>query len=138
MRRLLIATLAVLVLAQLIPVDRVDPPVETEVPAPDDVRRVLVTSCYDCHSHETRRPWYAWVAPVSWLVAYDIQDARGHLNFSTWNRYTPEERAEKLEEVWEEVEEGEMPLWRYLPLHPDAQLDDRSRELIREWSEQSP
>jgi len=126
--------LAILV-AQLIPVERTNPPIEEEVPAPDAVREVLRRSCYDCHSNETRWPWYASVAPVSWLVTHDVSHAREHLNFSTWNRYDPEERAEKIEEAWEEVEEGEMPLWFYLPLHPDARLDPADRDLLRSWAQ---
>ena len=99
------------------------------------VRAVLERSCYDCHSHETRWPWYAWVAPTSWLLAWDVSEAREHLNFSTWNRYDAEKRRELLEEAWEEVEEGHMPLRIYLWLHPDAKLGDAERELLRDWSE---
>ncbi|MCZ6781905.1 MAG: heme-binding domain-containing protein, partial [Proteobacteria bacterium] len=105
-----IAGFAVLVVAQLIPLTRDNPPVETEAPASAELRELLRRSCYDCHSHETRWPWYAHLAPVSWLVVYDVHEAREHLNFSAWNRYDRVEQREKIEEVWEEVEEGEMPL----------------------------
>ena len=45
-------------------------------------------------------------------------------------------RTESLtEEVWEEVEEGEMPLWFHLPMHPEARLSDADKELLRAWSE---
>ena len=132
--RIVLVVVALLLLAQLVPVDRSNPPVEEEVPAPPEVRRILERSCYDCHSNETRWPWYAQVAPVSWLVAYDVEEAREHLNFSTWNRYDSEERAELLEEAWEEVEEGEMPLWYYLPAHPEARLSTGDLELLRAWA----
>jgi len=122
-------------LAQLVPVERSNPPVEEEVPAPAPVRKILRRSCYDCHSNETRWPWYARVAPVSWLVAYDVSEARGHMNFSTWNRYDARKRAKHLEEIWEEVEAGDMPLPYYLPLHPDAQLSREDRAAIHAWSE---
>jgi hypothetical protein len=108
--------------------------VEQEVDAPPQVRTVLEESCYDCHSHATRWPWYAWVAPASWLVAYDVTQGREHLNFSTWGRYDPEEREENLEEIAEMVEEGEMPLWYYLPLHPDARLTDADLAALRAWT----
>lgn len=121
--------------AQLVPVERTNPPVEREVSAPEDVRAVLRQSCYDCHSHETRWPWYARVAPASWLVARDVREGREELNFSAWNRLTPAKRAEKRREVWEEVEEGHMPPWFYLPLHPDARLTDSDRDLLRAWSQ---
>jgi mono/diheme cytochrome c family protein len=125
--------LAVLVLIQLVPVPRENPPVEEEVAAPSEVRQILRRSCYDCHSHETVWPWYSRIAPLSWLVAYDIREAREHLNFSTWNRYDDAKRRHKLEEAWEEVEEGEMPLWLYLPLHPEARLSQKDRDAIRAW-----
>ncbi len=72
----------VLALAQLVPLDRTNPPVDGEAPASGEVREVLRRSCYDCHSHETRWPWYAHVAPVSWWVVHDVHEAREHLNFS--------------------------------------------------------
>lgn len=119
------------VVIQLVPVDRSNPPVEEEIPASDTVRAVLRESCYDCHSNETRWPWYAYVAPASWIVARDVEHAREHMNFSTWNRYDAEERADHLEEIWEEVEEGGMPLGKYLSLHPDARLTDDDRAVLR-------
>jgi hypothetical protein len=131
-----LASIAGLLLAiQLIPVDRSNPPVEEEVPAPATIREILRTSCYDCHSNESAWPWYAYVAPVSWLVAHDVEEAREHLNFSTWNDYDEEEQIELLEEVWEEVEDGEMPLWFYVPLHPEAELSEQQRGLLHSWVE---
>ncbi len=130
-----IAAGTALVVAQLIPLTRDNPPVETEAPASAELRELLRRSCYDCHSHETRWPWYAHLAPVSWLVVYDVHEAREHLNFSAWNRYDGKEQREKIEEVWEEVEEGEMPLWYYLPLHPDAALSAADQSLLRDWSD---
>lgn len=119
---------------QIIPADRSNPPVESEVPASDAVRAILRRSCYDCHSNETVWPWYSKVAPVSWLVAHDVHDGRKELNFSTWNRYTPEQRQEKLRESWEQVEEGEMPLWFYLPTHREASLSSDDRKQLRNWA----
>jgi hypothetical protein len=119
---------------QAVPVDRTNPPIETEVPAPDAVRAVLRGSCYDCHSHESAWPWYSRVAPVSWLVARDVCEARSELNFSAWNRRSAEDQAEAPEEIWEEVEEGEMPPWFYLPLHREARLSDADRAILRDWA----
>jgi len=130
----LASTGALLLLIQLIPVSRTNPPVEELVPAPDSVLAVLRQSCFDCHSHETRWPWYAHVAPASWLVAQDVNEGRGHLNFSTWNRYDAEKRADKLKAIWEEVDGGQMPLKIYLPLHPSARLSDQDRTIIHDWT----
>lgn len=123
-----------LALAQLVPVDRTNPPVEEEIPAPPELHAVLRRVCYDCHSHETRWPWYSRVAPVSWLVARDVRHARKHMNFSTWNAYDAKERGENLDEAVEEVEEGNMPLPSYRFLHRDAELSETEVALLRAFA----
>ncbi|MDQ2931377.1 MAG: heme-binding domain-containing protein [Gemmatimonadota bacterium] len=120
---------------QLVPVDRTNPPVETEIPATAQVRSVLRRACYDCHSNETVWPWYSRIAPVSWLVAHDVHDGREELNFSTWNRYTTEQQLKKLKKSGNEVAEGEMPPSIYFPLHPDARLSADDRALLRAWAQ---
>ena len=132
-RALLLAALTFLV-AQAIPVKRDNPPAEGEISAPPAVQALLKRSCYDCHSNQTRWPWYARIAPVSWLVAHDVHEGREHLNFSTWGRYSADERREHVEEIRENVEEGEMPLWFYLPLHPEAKLTAADVERIARWT----
>lgn len=132
-----LAALALLFLAiQGVPVDRGNPPVEEEVPASPEARAVLKRACYDCHSNEVVWPWYANVAPASWLVARDVREGREAVNYSTWNRLDARHRREALHESWEEVEEGEMPLWLYLPLHPEARLSEQDRAVLRDWSRQ--
>jgi len=129
---------AVFLAAQLVPVTRVNPPVETEAPAPPDVKAVLRRACYDCHSNETVWPWYSYVAPVSWLVADDVNHGRQHLNFSMWNRVKPEHLQKLMHDAWWEVEHDEMPLWYYLPMHPAARLSDADKALLRSWMQPSP
>lgn len=128
------ALAALFVAIQAVPVDRSNPPIEQEVPASPEARAVLKRACYDCHSNEVRWPWYARVAPVSWLVARDVREGREDVNYSTWNRLSASDQREELEESWETVAEGEMPLWFYLPMHPEARLSDEDRAILREWS----
>ena len=133
--RIVLVALAVLLLGiQLVPVNRSNPPVQGELDAPADVMAVVEESCYDCHSNETTWPWYAYVAPVSWLVAHDVEEGREHLNFSAWTSYDADERADKLEEIWDEVEEGKMPLGKYVRLHGEAALTDADLEVLRAWT----
>lgn len=138
MRRIVLWTLGVLTVGlvgiQFVPVERTNPPVEQDVSAPQEVRLILLRACYDCHSNETVWPWYSRVAPVSWMIARDVRDGRAELNFSTWNLLTTKEQVEAMHESWEEVEEGEMPPWFYLPPHPDARLTEADREALRRWS----
>jgi len=137
MRRVGIGLVIVFVAAQVIPVPRTNPPATTELAAPIDVDGLLQRACYDCHSNETRWPWYAWVAPASWLVAWDVHEAREHLNFSTWGDYTPKRLRHELDELVEMVEEDEMPLWYYRPLHPDARLTDAERARLVSWARET-
>ena len=130
MRKAVLALLALLVLIQLVPYGRAhDNPRGRIEPAWDspETRELVVRACFDCHSNETRWPWYSWIAPMSWLVERDVAEAREHVNFSEWNR-----EQEDVEEAAEEVEEGEMPLWFYTPLHREARLSEEERvALIR-------
>lgn len=132
---ILVGALAVIFIAiQLVPVERTNPAVVADFDGPTAVKAVLETSCYDCHSHETSWPWYSRVAPMSWLVAHDVEEARDHLNFSQWGTLDAKRREKLTEEIWEEVEEGEMPLKVYLLAHPDARLSEADKATLRDWS----
>jgi hypothetical protein len=133
-RVVLITLGAVVVLTQLVPVSRSNPPVETEISAPDEVRALLRRACYDCHSNETRWPWYAYVAPASWLVASDVSDAREKMNFSTWNRYSEKKRGRRFGHISDELEEQGMPPWQYLLLHPEARLAAAEQDVLDKWA----
>lgn len=120
---------------QLKPVERTNPPVTQVVEAPDEVMAILRRSCFDCHSNETVWPWYSYVAPVSWKVTDHVNHGRRHVNFSQWDEYDAEERGEIIEESWEEVEKGGMPLQDYLNMHPEAELSDADRAVLKAWAE---
>lgn len=122
---------------QFVPVQRTNPPVDGEVPASAEVRAVLRHSCYDCHSNATVWPWYARIAPFSWLVAKDVREAREELNFSTWARLAPRERAHLLQEIRKEVEEGEMPPRLYLLPHPQARLSAADKTILQTWAQET-
>jgi len=125
----------VLVAIQLVPLSRSNPPIESALPAPPAVQAILERSCMDCHSHATRWPWYAYVAPVSWLVVYDVHHTREHLNLSRWGSYARDRQRKKLEEMLEEAEGGSMPMTPYLWVHPDAQLSDDDLATLRAFIE---
>jgi hypothetical protein len=133
-RWILLGLLLLLVVIQFVPIDRVNPPVEAEVPAPVHVRVILRRACYDCHSNETVWPWYSHVAPLSWLLVRDVQEGRAELNFSTWNQHSTQRQAKKLQESRKEVQEGDMPPWYYLPVHRHARLSVEDRAALRNWT----
>ncbi|MEY4374321.1 MAG: putative signal peptide protein [Candidatus Eisenbacteria bacterium] len=132
--RVTVAVIAVAVAAQLVPVERTNPPVRMEVDAPADVKRILERSCYDCHSNRTRWPWYSRVAPMSWLVARDVHEGREEINFSEWPMFDFDEQDHLLEQVEKQVTRGKMPLPVYLIMHGDAALSRADREKLLAWS----
>ena len=130
----LIVIAVILIAIQFIPVDKTNPTVTAELDAPMEVISVFKRSCYDCHSNETVWPWYSNIAPVSWLVASDVEDARAHLNFSEWENLSRKDRVKMKEEIWEEIEDEKMPLWKYNVMHPEANLTQKDKNLIRGWA----
>lgn len=135
--KIVVGVAVALLAIQLVPVDRSNPPAGGEIAAPPDVKALLERACYDCHSGQTEWPWYSRIAPVSWLVAHDVEEGREHLDFEHWDALEPKRAAHKLEELAEEVEEGEMPLWFYVPLHPEADLSDAERERLVSWANET-
>lgn len=98
------------------------------------ISRILTTACYDCHSNETDYPWYDKVAPVSWWVDSHVEEGREELNFSEWANYTEKRKHHKMEELIEEVGDGEMPLSSYTWIHRDASLTDQQRDELIAWA----
>lgn len=123
---LLIGGLLALLAIQLVPYgrDHSNPPVLAE-PQWDSPRteELVRRACYDCHSNEVVWPWYASVAPLSWLVLGHVEDGRDELNFSEWGR-----REQEIDEIVESVVEGSMPTWDYELLHSEARFSDAERD----------
>ena len=103
--------------------------------APGDVRSILERGCRDCHSHDTRWPWYSNIAPVSWFVINDVNHGRRHFNYSDWAQYDRDKIPNVLKEICEQTRKGEMPMSSYVWMHPDARLSDRDVSLLCDWSE---
>lgn len=125
--------LGILAALQLIPVERTNPMETSPLRVTPTVEPILKKACYDCHSNKTRWPWYSRVAPVSWWVIDHVNEGREELNFSEWESFSPDKREEKLEELIEEVEEGEMPLPSYVLGHPEAKLTEQEIQILRDW-----
>jgi len=132
-KKILVAIIVIVVGIQFIPVDRDNPPVSQDINPPENISTILRNSCYDCHSNETRWPWYSYVAPVSFLVVNDVKEGRRHLNFSEWDRYDDEKQGKILKEILEEVEKGDMPLPKYLITHPDAEMNSEKIKVLKDW-----
>ena len=133
-----IIIVGLIALIQFWPVDRTNPPAASGLQAPPDVKEVLHAACYNCHSNETEWPWYSYVAPVSWLVAGDVHEARKKLNFSEWGSLPEEDRTVAAKHIWKEVEDGEMPLLMYRIMHPEARLSGDQKKLLNDWAQPGP
>ncbi|MFQ5671077.1 MAG: heme-binding domain-containing protein [Acidobacteriota bacterium] len=149
MGRRLLKWLAALLAAGLLAIQfhrppRTNPPadpalgLETRMAVPAEVRRILRRSCYDCHSQETRWPWYSQVAPVSWFLAGHVRDARSQMNFSVWpDPADPGERMDAdylLKKICEMVKEDRMPLPSYRWMHWSAPLSPGEVDTVCAWS----
>lgn len=138
-KKILWIALGILLLMQLIRIDKTNPPIDPSVDfaqaakPPADVMAILKSACYDCHSSETRYPWYTNVAPVSWWVKNHINEGRKHFDFSSLGMFDPAKRAELLSDAAEVVEHGEMPLNSYTWMHPEAQLSPEQKNRLVQW-----
>ena len=101
--------------------------------APADIAEIVKTACYDCHSNNTNYPWYNNVAPVSYWINHHIEEGKEHMNFSDWDSYPQKKAAHKLDEFFEEVEEGEMPLKAYTIINGEAKLTSENKEKLLPW-----
>jgi hypothetical protein len=120
--------------AQTIRIDKTNPTVRFDIAADPSTKTLLRRACYNCHSNETVWPWYASVAPASWLVGSDVKEGREYLNFSEWGAYPSEKQHKNLMKVVEEIEEGAMPPWYYSMMHSDSRLTEAERNKIKSWT----
>ncbi|HWD92086.1 MAG TPA: heme-binding domain-containing protein [Verrucomicrobiae bacterium] len=137
-----ISAVAAFGLLQLTNVARINPPVlpghdllSTNAP-PLQITAMLRSACYDCHSYETRWPWYGHVAPVSWWLDGHVRDARDRLNFSEWPHGDNQREAKRWNRISDTVRDGDMPLPSYTRIHKTARLTDEQRNQLADWAEQ--
>ena len=131
--------IAMVALLQLTNPPRTNPPVIQDFTAanspPPEVAALLHAACYDCHSHVTRWPWYSKVAPMSWLISSDVTEGRKHLNLSNWPVEQPERVVKWLDNMEDEIGNGEMPPKKYTTIHADARLTAAQRKVLTDWLE---
>jgi hypothetical protein len=108
--------------------------IESHLQVSPQVASVFDRSCNDCHSNKTRWPWYANVAPVSWFVIGHVDDGRRDMNFSNWGSYDRDKQSRRLRDMCELVQDGEMPLSTYTPLHPGSTLSVEDKKALCDWA----
>ncbi len=151
-KRGFLSLLAVFVLIQFVPVNRTNLPVDPakKLQPPPEVEAILRESCYDCHSNETRWPWYSYVAPVSWWIADHVHSGQRHLNLSDWADWKPrpgrdaeyrdgpsmsvvQYKRKVLGDMETSIQEGQMPIASYLWMHPDARMTPEQYKVVAAW-----
>ena len=99
-----------------------------------EAQAIVRRACRNCHSEESEWPWYSYVAPLSWMVEHDVHEAREHMNLSRWGSYSAQQQAELLTRLGTEVRSRQMPLPKYLQLHPEARLSGGDIEALYRWA----
>lgn len=140
-RKILLGLGAAVLILQFFQIDKTNPEADPALDIiniqnpPEQVATMLKNSCYDCHSYNTRYPWYTYTQPLAWWIKDHIDHGREELNFSEWGTYSDRRADHKLEEAVDYTLSKEMPLPSYLIAHGDADLSDEQRKILADWFE---
>ena len=102
---------------------------------PENIQNTLKTSCYDCHSNNTKYPWYNKIQPITWLLENHIAEGKAELNFSEFGFYSKRRKKNKLKSIASQVKDNEMPLSSYTLIHSDAKLSEKDKKEFITWIE---
>lgn len=136
---LAVLVVAIVLVIQVIPVERnvsTVPPgqsFEKTEKVPANVAAILKVSCYDCHSNNSRYPWYSELQPGAWFMAQHIKKGRDELNFDEFNNYSKRRKKAKIKSIISQIEKDEMPLKSYLLLHHDADLTPEQQKVLMQF-----
>jgi hypothetical protein len=108
--------------------------ITTTFAVPNDVQDILRNSCYDCHSNNTRYPWYVNIQPFGWFMNGHIKEGKSKMNFSEFATYPLSGQYNKFNDIIENVSDGEMPLPSYLLIHTGAKLSDGQKKKLIDWA----
>ena len=100
---------------------------------PIEVKAMLQTSCYDCHSNNTNYVWYDYVQPMRALVENHIKNAKEDLNFNEWGTYSNRKQDRLLNSIKEQIETKQMPLASYTMMHKNTKLNDEQIKVLTNW-----
>ena len=111
-----------------------DAPILSNSQVPPVVRAILVEKCADCHSMQTRAPFYGRLAPASWLMERDINRGRKAMNLSDWESYSTDQQQTYAAKIAHETKSHEMPLPQYLLIHWNARVNDAEIRTFADWA----
>ena len=105
--------------------------------APNNIKTMLQTSCYDCHSNNTKYPWYNRIQPGGWFMANHIKDGKNELNFNEFGNNSIRRQKSKLKAITGQIKSDEMPLTSYTIIHRNAILSKKNKTLLISWMEKT-
>ncbi len=136
-----IALVVAFIVIQFIRPDLTNPPIdqaetlEANLQVPENVQAILSRSCKDCHSNETKYPFYSKIQPSTWFMKDHIDEGRAEMNFSVWKNLPTTRQKRKLTEICEQIQSKTMPLPSYLWLHWDAKMSEADIKTLCDWTE---
>jgi hypothetical protein len=140
-KKILIVLVILLIIIQFIHparnISAVDSPnnISSVYNVPADVKTILDKACMDCHSNNTRYPWYFKIQPLDWWLTHHINEGKEELNFDEFTDKPIRYQYHKLQSVTDQVKKAEMPLSSYLWVHKDAKLTEQEKNVLIGWSE---
>ena len=138
MKKRLFGIFVMFILIQFIRPDKNDSQNEynsitTVMHVPENVKQIIKTSCADCHSNNTKYPWYSEISPISWYLANHVNEGKEHLNFSEWAAYNKDQKKHILKDLDEKLTTHEMPLKSYLIVHKEAVMTKNQYDILLNW-----
>lgn len=103
---------------------------------PPNIKNKLLLSCYDCHSNNTRYPWYNKIQPVALFLENHVKDGKKELNFSEWDSLSVRRKKSKFKAIIDQIKDDEMPLSSYTIIHNDAKFSDKEKQEMIQWMTQ--
>lgn len=97
---------------------------------PKNVRSILKTSCFDCHSNNTEYPWYSYFQPTRFIMERHIKAGKENLNFDEWETYSERKKQNKIKSIIESVKKEEMPMSSYNFIHRNAVLSEFDKKKL--------
>lgn len=107
--------------------------IRTLYEVPEKVGSIFKTSCYDCHSNNTKYPWYNKIQPAGWFLERHIQKGKDELNFNEFGTYSSRRQKSKLKSIGSQIADGEMPLSSYTLIHGEAKLSESDKKIVITW-----
>jgi molybdopterin-biosynthesis enzyme MoeA-like protein len=86
---------------------------------PEEIMKIVVNSCYECHSGDSQN-----------------QIAKTVLDFYKWNEYKTARKVNLLSKMDEAIQDKSMPPRKYIDKNPDRVLTEEQIELFSKWAEE--